>query len=214
MFNENSLTDWIGEERLLALRRIRPNVPPVSLFLVNQQISSAVFEDCSLVEIALRNKLSSGLQARLRQRGIHQSWLEDPTYEFRGTGSGELSRYLHEARSRAQASKIEASNSDVLAELTLGFWVRLFSKKFQPIGIDLLRCFDGYHTRSIKPLLSALNAFRVLRNRVAHHHGLLHRDLDADTKTIAGLAYWLDPELAKTVSENSRLEKIRQKTGF
>jgi hypothetical protein len=61
VFNENSLTDWIGEERLVALRRIRPDVPPGSLFLTNQQISSAVFEDCSLVEIALRNKLSSEL---------------------------------------------------------------------------------------------------------------------------------------------------------
>lgn len=194
----------MGRERLDAFLTLGETEDIEFLVVANQRISSAILEDCSHIEVALRNRLSERLQERLIQKGIGVSWTEDPTGEIELSGA-DMSRRLRQARMRVSFQKSRPLPSDVIAELTLGFWLAALSKRAGAIRYDLLSVFEGYGSRSFDRLLGGLNRVRVLRNRVAHHHRILHRDLSADVALISTVAGWLDPELQKFVQMHSRL---------
>ena len=200
---------WLGDERYLAFAK-HAHLQPIEFAVVaNQRISAAILEDCSHVEVALRNTVSRRLQWRLTQQGISGTWMADPTEELARIGS-DISKRISEAERRAFRQKRAATASDVVSELTLGFWIRLFSKRAQAIRSDLIEIFEGYETRSFTPLLEGLNDLRVLRNRVAHNHRVLHRDLFRDAESILKVAGWLDSDLREFVSRQSRVLQLIQ----
>jgi hypothetical protein len=203
-FDEQMWKKWLGAERYLAFSKY-PDAPTVEHAVVlNHRIAAAILEDCSHIEVALRNRVHERLQARLAERDIYLPWIDDPTSELARLGRDVNSR-ISEARRRAEAQKHAATVSDVVCELTLGFWLALYSKRAQSIRPDLIGVFEAYETRSLTPLLEGLNGLRVLRNRVAHHHRVLHRDLHRDAANISRVAGWLDPELQNFVTRSSRL---------
>lgn len=206
--------DWLGLERAKAFKKVSTNALMQDLVLANQKISAAIFEDCSYVEVALRNRLSAGMQRRLERISSSASWLEDPTGELQTIDGGRFFKQIQDARRRAMGAKSCADESDIVAELSLGFWIGLLSKKSQKLRIDLIGNLPGYQSRSMNQLMNGLNEFRNLRNRVAHHHGVLHRDIQRDAQSVLLIASWIDPVLRDFVAANSRIEALRGESGF
>lgn len=202
--------DWLGRERFNAYLKDAAGRPVTFAVVANQRLSAAILEDCSYLELALRNRLDAALRSRLVMRGISEPWTEDPTGEIQSIG-GDLSRRLSQCRVRVSRQKPHYSHSDVLAELTLGFWVAVLSKKAQALRHDLLGVFEGYPSRDFGPLINGLNELRVLRNRVAHHHRVLHRDLERDLLLLARVAKWIDPRLAQFMAKESRVQALIQR---
>lgn len=186
---------WLGESRADSYLAVAPGMPISEIATWNQRLAASLMADISHVELALRNCLSQALQQRLQRGGVSQHWLRDPTGELVNLGGHVLASRLEDARARALQAKPNASFDDEISELTLGFWTALLSSAFQPLQPDIVGAFTGLENRNIRVLPKQAAYFRRLRNRVSHHHRVIHRDLLFDWNQILRFGGLIDPAL-------------------
>ena len=116
---------------------------------------------------------------------------------------------------------VEASDSDIVAALSFGFWVSLLGK-----GGDLgTRNKASYHDTLWLPALRMaflpaggslkrkqaympLYHLRAFRNRIAHHEPIFQRDLARDHKRILEVAGWISPVTAARIDHHSRVPEL------
>jgi len=194
---------WLGDARSDSYLKISASSKLSELALHNQRISSALMEDVSHIEIALRNVLSAAMKARYSSP--EHSWLDDPSGELAILGGKNMVGRIGLAKNRLLQQKKSFTDADLVAELSLGFWVVLMSKRLLPINIDLLGAFSGLDRRSLPKLRASLNELKNLRNRVAHQHRVIHRNLESDYRSLITLAQWIHPDLGDFVRNNSRV---------
>jgi hypothetical protein len=195
---------WLGRQRLDSYLRLGSNLPIESLAHWNQYLSGLLLSDIGHVEIAIRNLMSDALQNRVEARGINADWFEDPTGEFAQCGGVIATKRLREARARAQKGGSRINQGDVIAELSLGFWSSLLSKSFQRLHPDLVSLFRGSASRNASSAHALVSRVLRLRNRAAHQHRMIHRDLRLDYQSVLDLAEAIDPRLAEFISGKSR----------
>ena len=131
----------------------------------NIQLSEAFYPILSILEVALRNSINRELVAKF---GV-ADWYN----HFSTTaGLGKLIKEITIAQNQITKRKELITPSKIVAELTLGFWVRLFNAEFERIlWKDLRRAFPyllKVH-RQRKNVSAPLNNFRNLRNRIFHN---------------------------------------------
>lgn len=194
---------WIGIDRVLSFNKHAPHLSFCEASDWNQRISASLFCDVSHVEIAMRNLVDRVLSERATRNQAQVHWLYQAGGDIARYGGVEADRRITQAITQARRHKRECSPQDVLAELTLGFWLNFFSKRYQPIHPDLVSALGGAVTRNLSGARPMLSKFREIRNRLAHHHGMLHRDLEADHRTVMLVAEFLDPDLARFVRSRS-----------
>jgi hypothetical protein len=194
---------WLGDARSDSYLMISASSKLSELALHNQRISSALMEDVSHIEIALGNVLSAAMEARFSSP--ERSWLDDPMGELAAIGGTSMVGRIGLARKRLLQQKKSFTDTDLVAELSLGFWVILMSKRLLPLNIELLRAFSGFDSRNLPKLRASLNELKNLRNRVAHQHRVIHRDLESDYRSLITLAKWIHPDLGDFVRDNSRV---------
>jgi hypothetical protein len=97
---------------------------------------------------------------------------------------------------------------DIVAELSLGFWLTFLGKRYVAIHGDLASSLAGLKDRNVRRLSPLANRFRALRNRVAHHHRILHRDLNRDWRVILDLAGVIHPALRDYLERTSETPKL------
>lgn len=96
----------------------------------------------------------------------------------------------------------------VVAELNFGFWVALFSKKYDS---DL---WCGHLRLEFAPepnrteLHNQLDRLRTLRNRIAHHEPILQRNLATDHEKLLWILRMLSSETARWVAHHSRVPEV------
>jgi hypothetical protein len=194
---------WLGEERAIAFESVSARLNIQDATIWNQRISAALWIDISVVEVALRNKVSTSLQHRLTRLGIQERWMEDPTGEIFKAGGRVALQRIAEAAANARRFKKASTETDLIAELSLGFWKAFFTKPFQAFHPDLVSTFEGLNHRNFQVPARLVAQFHGLRNRVAHHHRMLHRDLLKDSQVISSLARALDPKLEQFLNQRS-----------
>ncbi len=98
--------------------------------------------------------------------------------------------------------------SGLVAEMSFGFWVALFAKRFdhQLWRVALHRAFEPTPPRS--ELHRQLEQLRALRNRVAHHEPILKRDLNGDYESLLEVLAMLSPEVSNWVRHHSRVQEV------
>lgn len=205
---DNLLILWLGAERYVAFTRLSENSNVENLVVLNSKVATSLLADVGHVEVALRNLMNSGLQARLVAKGFEEHWLQDPSGELLCLGGEQLLKTVRTARSKVTNRKGESNPSDVLAELTLGFWSLLLGKRFAAVNKDLIGMFVGAKNRNVRLISSELQSIRKFRNRLAHHHRIIHRDLESDWKGILSFAHTLHPELKKFIEKNSTFPAV------
>jgi len=85
-----------------------------------------------------------------------------------------------------------ASPDNVLADLSFRFWVGLFSRKYDRLWVSHLQAV--FNPKPIRQELhEKLDRLRTLRNRIAHHEPILHRDLMADLTDVKEIVGALSP---------------------
>jgi hypothetical protein len=202
------LKTWLGVSRSQALQLVAPKEPLWKISKWNQELGASILEDVSHVELALRNLLDAALGERPANLGLHGSWLDDPSGEIRNLGGAHLLEKIKSAKIQVARDKSQVSHEDVLAELTLGFWTALLGKRFLSLNLDLRGIFLGMNGRSIAALGDRLARIKALRNRVAHQHRILHRNLQDDFDLVILVAADIDHRLADFISDNSRTPEI------
>jgi hypothetical protein len=141
----------------------------IRLYERNTELSEALYGVVQGLEVTLRNAVHNILEA-----DYGQNWHETISLE-------ESEKSAVDEAKRSIADRHETiTQGRIVAELTLGFWVRLFSasyaktlwgtslKKIVPLRIDR------------RAIYARLKDMKTLRNRIAHHNRII-----GHTRTVA-----------------------------
>jgi len=174
------------------------------LYEWNLAISGALYEALGILEVVLRNSLST--QLAVHHGTLAGQWYDDPL--------GVLSDLAHDdiAAARRRVRKLGRAETPgrVVAELSLGFWKFLLAKRYEAtLWTGYLRlAFPRLQPQRRAVVYRALDEMHTVRNRIAHHERIHGRDLAADMLTIYRLLDWIDADVRAWAVSLSRFQSI------
>ncbi|NOT77575.1 MAG: hypothetical protein HOP07_01080 [Bacteriovoracaceae bacterium] len=181
--NYPSIFDSLTADRLEKFRKNGPltysDHETIQRYFYNIEISSEINKAIHILEVVLRNQISKEWNAFL----VVTNW----PMSKQGIALGGKYQTMHDKIDQAVA-RIggSAKNGQVIAELSLGFWIHLFDSKFDVKNIKLIKGIFPYRSEWNKALTVEIKNIRIdlgtianLRNRIAHHEPIFHqRDLN------------------------------------
>ncbi|MGH9600154.1 MAG: Abi family protein [Terracidiphilus sp.] len=198
----DTLVKYISVERLAAYLAKTKASPEraVRLYERNTELSEALYGVVQAFEITLRNAIHLSLS---RTHGL--TWFESDLLL-----SGESEKESVTEAKRAIENEFEAvTPARVVAKLSLGFWVRLFSGEYDRMlwGPFFSKIFPMKLDR--RAVYRRLIDIKTLRNRIAHHRRIIAR-----SKTVA-VCYdetleaigWLSPTVRLWVKQTNCFEE-------
>lgn len=137
----------------------------IEYYHANIKISESLYSILSLFEVALRNSLNRELTDLF---GTKEWYERIPTTP----GLADLNGNISIAKRQISKRNETITADKVVAELTLGFWVRLLNSEYELILWKHLRRafpFMEKRSRKRKNVSAPINKIRDFRNRVFHH---------------------------------------------
>ena len=166
----------------------------------------------SLLEITLRNKICNAFEQLICkdlfiQELNKQNILADKEYQK-----------LLEAANKIRKSGKKITNDRLVSEMTLGFWVHLFTKSYRPKLWDKKGFFEAVFSnysnngelRKIAPIqYNLLNILR-LRNRIFHHEIIINgnKTPEEQYQLILDTLHLLSTEIENLLNDISRFDVI------
>ncbi len=145
------------------------------LYSWNLRVSAAFFMDVSTLEVALRNTIDRQLRSTYHREDSDQPWYQQ--VHFGSEGAAQVERAQSQALRRGRSL---ATQNDVIAQLTFGFWKSLLSKRYQAHLWPILRpafLANGQPPPRREYVYSIVDQMSFLRNRIAHHEPIFSRDM-------------------------------------
>ena len=142
------------------------------------EASAATLSLAAMVEVVVRNSLDRQMTEWALKRG-KVDWLVHAPLDVRAKLD------VQKAKERAALGRRRVTHGHVVAELNLGFWRYLVSKRYY----------------------AALWVL-YLRNRAAHHETIHRRDLKADLDRAIALLSCIDPEAARWCRQREALSAV------
>ena len=155
------------------------------MYELNTRISAAFYGPLQGLEVMVRNDMNTQMQS-----AFGADWLDLSAVHLQPTQIDDIKKTI------AKIDQDEPSNGAIVAELPFGFWVGLLGPKYEnEIWRKALYKAFAHRLRGTerKVVHNALDSIRRLRNRIAHHEKILHRDLRANHATILEIAGWCCP---------------------
>jgi len=176
----------------------------VRLYEWNLAASGALYEALGILEVVLRNALSTQLATHHGTLAGH--WYDDPLGVFSDLAHQDIAA----ARRRVRKLHRPETPGRVVAELSFGFWKFLLAKRYEATlwTGHLRHAFPNLQPQSRATVYRALDELHTVRNRIAHHEPVHGRDLAADTLTIYRLLDWIDADVRAWAVSLSRLQPI------
>lgn len=168
------------------------------LYEWNIEVSAALSIPLSVLEVALRNGLHRAGAHRLGPDWLLRS------HQLRFSEQ----RMIAGARRALDRRGKAHEDRNLIPELPFGFWVGLVSNHHDQTlwRTALFSAFPpGVNRRDLHHRLDHL---RTLRNRIAHHEHLLHRDLVDDVNRIRATLRLLNPGVALWLDSISRAPSV------
>jgi hypothetical protein len=205
---------WIALSKALSTERLSsfrmPEDPDydraIARYLWNAALCEAQYPMLHGVEVAVRNRLDSAVMKRFGGK-----WLENASL----LSSVELRRVSEATAKLAYRGKGSPSHSEVVAELSLGFWVALFQRTYERSDkLWPLLCGDvmsgAPKSERLRTVFYArLDEIRDLRNRAFHYEPLWYwQDLVERHSRGCDFLRWLSPEVAALVSKMDRFDEV------
>lgn len=178
----------------------------------NIKLSESFYSVLSMYEVALRNSLNRELTEHF---GTSEWYLRINTIN----GLRNLTSSINTAKRHIANRNETITANKVIAELTLGFWVRLLNAEYERILWKPLRKAFPYIEKSERQrnnISAPINKIRDFRNRVFHHEPISWRldKLEETHRRIIMVMGWINkdlPDLAKSIDRVPNvLEKARQ----
>lgn len=172
----------------------------------NMQLSEAFYPILSILEVALRNSTNRELIAKFGAADWYNHFSTT-------AGLGKLIREIAAAQNQITKRRELITPSKIVAELTLGFWVRLFNAEFERIlWKDLRRAFPYLSKvdRQRKNVSAPLNNFRNLRNRIFHNEPIAWNlgHLQKLHDEIIVVMGWVNKDLPSWASSMDRFNSV------
>lgn len=183
----------------------------LQLYEWNSLMSGALHEDIGRVEVVLRNALDQALTAYGQQSQWPTPWYQRPAL-FPGKHGQRALDDIRTARDRAtrRGSQPETPGK-VVAELTFGFWRFLctgpyLTSLWVPV---LVNAFPNHPAAGDPRQVRAdvddrVQRIHFLRNRVAHHEPIHHRDLNRDHAGMLDVVRWICTDTSDWADSTSR----------
>lgn len=178
-----------------------------ALYDWNIEVSAAVLSTAAMVEVVLRNALDRQMAAWARSRGL-ADWLDAPPLDARGLAD------VSQALSRASRGRRRpVTHGHIVAELNLGFWRYLTSRKYLTTlwVVHLSEAFPHIDQDPLSKRVrveSDAQQLLFLRNRAAHHEPIHRRNLVADLNRALRLVAAIDPVAEQWVRARERVTEI------
>ena len=152
------------------------------MYELNTRISAAFYGPLQGLEILVRNDMNLQLQA-----AFGENWHDLSIIRLQQTQIASLRKTIDEL------DLVDPSNGAIVAELPFAFWVGLLGPKNENEiwRKALYKAFRNRPRGTERTIVhNALDSIRRLRNRIAHHEKILHRDLATNHATIMEIAGW------------------------
>lgn len=199
------------------------------LYMWNCDLSAAYWPSIALVEVAIRNAIDRQLCSHLgvtRDVGWHtEVFAARPRIHLTDKELDKVQKSLDAFDRRNNSAgqpRVEPTGGDIVADLSLGFWVSLvgeglprghanvydyFTRLWRPF---LYKAFPHYGPgmRSAGLLRNHLRTFELLRNRIAHHEHIFTLNQAHNLDNIIALAGFIDPALAGYIRGNQQVMEV------
>jgi hypothetical protein len=164
----------------------------VRLYELNARLSSAFYTPLQTLEVTVRNAIDDQFRAC-----FGDIWTDLGRIKLQPPQQDDVRKALREVSVDDRGQDVDYTHDDVVAELNFGFWVGVLGPK-NDTEIWRKSLWQAFPNRprgvERKTVQAALNSVRRLRNRIAHHCRIIHRDLVADHATILEVIGWVCTE--------------------
>ena len=141
-------------------------------YLYNIEVSKALYPILSILEISLRNRINEAIE-----KTIKQDWLMHEIHSQNILLTGEFNKLQDAKQKLIKKGHKNFTKDDLIAELSLGFWIYLCGRKykntlwhkkdfFKTVFADYPNFSEFDKLGKITPILQLM---LKLRNRVFHH---------------------------------------------
>ena len=193
----HGLVSTITSERFATyLRSAGDELSAIQLYAWNAAVSAAFYGPLQTLEVTLRNAVHHVMAAN------HGPFWFDQGRLLRNFEANAVSK----AKERIQRLGVQFTPGRVVAELSFGFWVALFANVYDTSlwRADLHRIFRP-RVKERQNLHGSLDRLRTLRNRVAHHEPIFHRNLSDDYSRIRDILGLLSASSLDWLDHHSRV---------
>jgi hypothetical protein len=208
--NKVYLESLFSVERMEKYFILRPGDDAKSIlhYQCNIQMSEAFYPAISTLEVALRNSVNRALT---RKYGGSDWYVHFPA----AAPLAKLANDINTAKAQISRRHETLTPPKIIAELTLGFWVRLFNTEFERIlWKDLRLAFPliPKAERQRHKVSAPLNNFRNFRNRIFHHEPICWnlprlKAIHDEMITVMG---WINQGLPGWIEPLDRFEDVLQ----
>lgn len=198
------------ERMLKYFRRFPTNdEKAIALYHANISVSEAFYPVLAVFEVALRNSLNRELKDFF---GTEDWYLHIENT----TGLRNLKNEINTAKRHIANRNETITSSKVVAELTLGFWVRLLNAEYEKILWKPLRRAFPYANkkdRQRNKISAPINNIRAFRNRVFHHEPIVWNleKLNEIHEEILMVLNWLNRDLDSILVKIDRVQDVLTK---
>ena len=165
-------------------------------FILIAEISAALWVHIAVFEITLRKFIHSSLSKSYK---ITRWWLIPNLLTAKDRAEFKY------AEKRLAMQKRKVSPILVVHNSSFSLCIELLSKRYhQKIWLKIVKYFPTHPGRR-EDFYKRAREIRNLRNLIAHHAPILHRNLLRDHQYLHELTMILDPQLAQEVQKRSRV---------
>lgn len=201
-----NITDIISSPRMESFRRNGDDdLETLTRCLWNTQLCESFYPSLQHLEIGLRNSIHNALTFSYRNvRWYKESFICGMCMED--------VKYAENAL--IAAGKDPTDPGRVIAELSFGFWTRLFSSTYQRTLWNnktfLLRAFPNAtaQQRTRNALAAKVDTIRRFRNRVFHHESIISHKLPEIHRSILETTEWINKDLAMLNNAIDRFDTV------
>ena len=182
----------------------------VKLYAWNTALSAAFYESLQSLEIALRNAIHKQMTDALGE-----DWYDHHAKFFK-LDKGNVAKLVRAKRKMEKKGPIHSAD-DIIADLSLGFWIKLFEYKrlWHKELHKVFFCEDLTKDLTKKELQKErenlhkrLDGIKDLRNRIAHHEPIFHQNLEGNMANIIEILGWICPITRDWVKEHNRFDEV------
>jgi hypothetical protein len=175
----------------------------IRLYQLNARLSAALYGPLQGLEVTVRNAMNDQLCAT-----FGDTWHDLTVIRLEPRQRADVQDAVREAEEVDADGKTPTMGA-VIAELRFAFWVGILGPRSENElwRKALYRAFP-HRPKGVerKRIHGALNSLRRLRNRIAHHARILHRDLVADHELILEVTGWACPVTRDWIASHSTFD--------
>ena len=194
--NRAQLEQYFSAERLAPYFNRYPGNDPKAQYLyeANILVSEALYTPLSILEVALRNKISNELTRKYNRPDWYAEWYKHPVMHHAWHDVNATINRLHK-------DKMPVVPERIVASLMFGFWTALFNDRYdRELWGNLRFVFSNMpkNIRQSRNISTPLNDIRrTLRNRVYHNEPIIFNTATVNNhyNNILNLLTWMGVDL-------------------